>query len=698
MSQHIEINSSKIHALFEVDQTGNLRFLHFGSMPFQDDIPEEEKPAYRPFELLVSGQPRFCYGIGNYFMTFRDGVYLYKSHRKVEATLGTRLEFLLEGRGLEVTLHYQFVEGTGVLQSWIEILNLGDEPQTIEYVSSFALTGFCREGLRPYQEKTRIHIPHNAWSGEMQWQEYSMEELGMDKAGNTTFKRVTRSTCGTWSSGEYLPMGYVEDTETGQGLLWQIEQNGSWYWEISDYEKLLYLNLCGPNEKESHWHKTLKKGETFVTVPVAVCAADSFTEGLREMTAYRRKIYRKCGDLDRLPVILNDWMNGLAGDQRPETLLPLVDAAAKAGCEYFCMDAGWFSDPDEPMDTGMGVWKPSAKRFPNGIREITDYIRSKGMLPGMWLELEVVAYDSPLVDQVPSDWFFCRNGHPVVTSNRYQLDFRNPEVIRYADGLIDRLVGEYGVAYIKIDYNHNAGIGTEINADSAGDGLLQHTRAYLCWLDSVFSRYPELVIENCGSGGMRIDYALLRRHSIQSVTDSGDYRKTAFIATASPSALTPEQAGIWSYPVRDSDEEETILNMVNTLLMRIHLGGRIDQIKPNCFALVKEAIDCYKELRADIPDALPIWPLGFPKTGDGWISLGLQCGKKTYLAVWRLASTEEYCTIPLDQVFPKDNIAVRCLYPEKRTLPFCYNRSNRTLTVRYPQTYCARLFALESEN
>ena len=64
------------------------------------------------------------------------------------------------------------------------------------------------------------------------------------------------------------------------------------------------------------------------------------------------------------------------------------------------------------------------------------------------------------------------------------------------------VAGEYTVRYIKMDYNIEPGIGTETNADSAGDGLLEHNRAYLAWLDGIFQKYPQLVIENCSSGGL----------------------------------------------------------------------------------------------------------------------------------------------------------------------------------------------------
>lgn len=90
------------------------------------------------------------------------------------------------------------------------------------------------------------------------------------------------------------------------------------------------------------------------------------------------------------------------------------------------------------------------------------------MTPGLWLELEVMGKKCPLADKVPSEWFFQRNGRPVIDHCRYQLDFRNPEVQKYAGEVIRRLVEDYGVGYIKMDYNINAGVGTDLHADSPG--------------------------------------------------------------------------------------------------------------------------------------------------------------------------------------------------------------------------------------
>ena len=167
------------------------------------------------------------------------------------------------------------------------------------------------------------------------------------------------------------------------------------------------------------------------------------------------------------------------------------------------------------------------------------YIRDKGMVPGLWLELEVMGINCPMASQVTRDWFFQRNGRPIIDHCRYQLDFRNKEVRDYATGVIKRLVEEYGVGYIKMDYNIDTGVGTDYHADSAGEGLLSHTRAYLNWLDKIFEMYPDLIIENCSSGGMRMEYSMLSRQSIQSVTDQTNYIKMAAIAANCATACTP---------------------------------------------------------------------------------------------------------------------------------------------------------------
>lgn len=192
---------------------------------------------------------------------------------------------------------------------------------------------------------------------------------------------------------------------------------------------------------------------------------------------------------------------------------------------------------------------------------------------------------------------------------------------------------------------------------------------------------------------MRIDYALLSRHSIQSVSDQVDYKLFAHIAAASPSAVLPEQAAIWSYPLKDADEEATIFNMINAILLRVHQSGRIDLIHKKCFDLVKEGISYYKSMRESIPTAQPFWPIGFPKVEDGWISLGLNCGNKIYLAVWRLGNSADCCKISLDQLAER-NVSVICAYPSEQTYPYRWDETKNQLLIQFNQTFAARLYEI----
>lgn len=609
----------------------------------------------------------------------------YQSHCFSENERGKKLEISLNGDAIAVSWHLQHFRDTRTVRVWCEVRNDSPEHLGLEYVSSLTLFAI---NSQQWEKTALLHLPHNNWYGEAQWKSRSLPDLGLDKVNHFSLDRLSVESTGTWSSIGYLPCAAFEDTAAGTTLLWQIEHSGSWQWEIGDFRDHLYLQVSGPTENESHWWKNLAPGETFTSVPVAVALVQGgLQEALREITRYRRKILRPSADNQWLPVIFNDYMNCLSGDPTTAKLLPLIDAAANAGCEYFCIDCGWYSD-GEWWD-GVGEWLPAPTRFPGGIREPLDYITAKGMKSGLWLELEVMGIACPLAQSLPDACFFLRHGKRVIDHQRYQLDFRHPLVLEHADRVISRLVEEYGISYIKMDYNINAGIGTEYAADSPGDGLLQHNRAYLSWLKNIMARYPQLVIENCGSGGLRMDYALLQQHSIQSVTDQTDYRLMASIAAAAASAVTPEQAAIWSYPLREGDREEVVMNMVNSLLLRVHQSGHLAELSEERFELVQEGIGLYKSFRQQIPHLEPFWPLGMPSFASPWLAFGLRNENEAWLAVWRMESEQSSITLPLGGV-----TQASCVYPHFAKV-LCQPTINKhELMISLPEKLTARLFHL----
>ncbi|MBQ0041814.1 MAG: alpha-galactosidase [Lachnospiraceae bacterium] len=717
----IRIDEAPFHIVFGINEDNELKLLHFSKTEFnEEDLPEENfiKEAFQLVQVSFSGYNRPYEKHGNKHIVTAPGYtlkFLDIKDMRNETGRCLMISQIDEKIGAKVITDWQFFGSLGIIRMRNTVYNISDEVQTLEYISSFAYTGIEKEGSSSSDDKLELRIPHNGWQKEMNWKTYSFPDLGLGQTQPVVYQRTSKTievtNTGNWSTKEYLPMGYLANTEANTALFWQIEHNGSWHWEIGDQGRCFYLNVSGPTEIQSHWYKDLKPGEGFTSVPVAVGVSDAdFAAAMDSLTKYRRIIRRPNADNENLPVIFNDYMNCLFGDPTTEKELPLVDAAAEAGCEYFVIDAGWYADGE--WWANVGEWQESRKRFPNGIKEVTDYIRSKGMVPGVWLELEVMGIDCEKAKAVPDNWFFIRHGKRVFDRSRYQLDFRNPKVIEHVNEVVDRVVNEYGVGYIKMDYNIEPGIGTEIDADSVGDGLMQHEKAYLEWLDEIFAKYPNLVIENCSSGGLRIDYALLSRYSIQSTSDQEDYINYATISVNAPTGVTPEQAAVWSYPQREGMKEkegslraqadlreETIYNTVNAMLLRIHQSGHLAELSKDRFDLVKEGISCYKSIRSELKESVPYWPIGLADSRDTQLSLCLIAKDRMFISVYRRGGDSARIKLPLkgalDIAGGKRAGEVNCIYPEKYQVNFDFDPITAELTVDLPKTVMARLFEVK---
>lgn len=718
-------DEGRLHMVFGITNENEIRLLHFSSAPFE---PKEEpahyyKEGYQFAQINLSGLNRPYEKQGSMYVCTEPGASMkFLGIREEEKKNGQDRILVItqkdEATGVKVVTRIRLFDGISAARFTNTVINEGTEEQTLEYLGSFSYLGLEKEGASDADHKMLLYVPHNGWQKELCWQKYTFEQLGLPQTQPHVFARTSKTieytNTGNWSAKDYLPMAYLENTEADTGLFFQIEHDGSWHWEIGMQNEHFFLNVSGPTEIQSHFSKQLKPGDSFTAVPVTagVSRAD-VSEAMDELTRCRRAIRRPNADDRNLPVIFNDYMNCLFGDPTTEKELPLIDAAARAGCEYFVIDAGWYA-PGEWWD-GVGEWKECRERFPGGIREVCDRIREKGMVPGVWVEPEVMGIRCDLAGRVPDDWFFMRHGKRVFDRSRYQLDYRNPEVIRHMNEVIDRIVNEYGVGYFKFDYNIEPGIGTETDADSFGDGLLQHERSYLAWLDSLFERYPDLVIENCSSGGLRMDYALLSRCSIQSTSDQEDYIQYSTIAANVPSGVTSEQAAVWSYPLKAGspaagnpiDPEETVFNMVNAMLCRIHQSGHLAEISPERFALVQEGIACYKKIRRDIPESMPFWPLGLARTIDPWVCLAIRVKDRAWLAVWRRSGKtgqEDRLQIPLKDLWRSMDAGsaadtawnVRVAYPAEKLAEHCRFRmdGNHVLTVEFTQPAMARVFEI----
>ena len=310
--KRININENKINIVFDIEDNGQIKLMHFSALPFnENDIWDEmfEKDHLGCFDIAqveIAGLDRPCERHGTKYIVTAPGYRLkYKDFSDTRDNIGRLIKVTQydEPTGIEVISTFRFYDGISIVRTYTEVRNTSaTETYTLTYVSSFNYLGFEKEGILPRDDKFIIKIPHNSWQKEMLWQDYTFEQLGMPQSQKDGWehcgKAINVTNVGNWSTNEYLPMGYIQNTETGNGLFWQIEHNGSWHWEISDQRGHFYLALSGPDEQQSHWFKNLAPGESFTSVPVAVGVCRDFDDGMGELTRYRRAIRRKskmCG-------------------------------------------------------------------------------------------------------------------------------------------------------------------------------------------------------------------------------------------------------------------------------------------------------------------------------------------------------------------------------------------------------------------
>ncbi|MBS1907789.1 MAG: alpha-galactosidase [Actinobacteria bacterium] len=566
-----------------------------------------------------------------------------------------------ERSGLEVRSVLTAPVGTAALRIEHEVRNTGSSDIVLTTVAS-GCVGFGAEGI----DELAILLADSEWLAENRWREQPLRALLPDLAlplhAQDGRGRATVTSHGSWSTGEHLPVGVIEDRGTGAAFAWQIESGAGWHVDLSQDRGGATVGLFGPTDLEHQFAHRLAPGATFAPVPVALTVSpDGRDAALGELTAYRRWL-RAVPASESLPIVYNDFMNTLMGQPSSEALRPLIVAAAEAGAEVFCIDAGWFADPDlGDWWSTVGEWREAPSRFDRaGLRGLTGEILARGMRVGLWLEPEVIGVDSPMAARLPEQAFFHRFGARVQEHGRYHLDFRHPAVRAHLDETVALLVREYGVTYLKLDYNINPGAGTEQEATAAGDGLLGHLRALRSWLIEVQRRHPGLLLENCSSGAMRADYALLDVTHMQSTSDQQDFMRYPPIAASAPASILPEQCGNWAYPSAEMSDAETAFTLVTGLSGRLYLSGFLDSLRDSQRALLTQALTLHRDLRTGIPGSTPFWPLGLPGWDDDIVCLGHRLrdgGALVY--IWDRSRGERDVVLPgvhgaAEKIFPMD--------------------------------------------
>jgi alpha-galactosidase len=172
---------------------------------------------------------------------------------------------------------------------------------------------------------------------------------------------------------------------------------------------------------------------------------------------------------------------------------------------YWWQDAGWYPC-SEPGNWGItGTWEVEPKRWPKGIREVSDWCKTKGIQTLVWFEPERVHPGTWLTENHPEWIHGGKNGG--------LLNLGDTKCREWLTDHIDKLMTAQGIDFYRQDFNIDPlsywrGADAE---DRQGITENKHVQGYLAYWDGLIERRPGLLIDSCASGGRRNDLETLRR-------------------------------------------------------------------------------------------------------------------------------------------------------------------------------------------
>lgn len=250
----------------------------------------------------------------------------------------------------------------------------------------------------------------------------------------------------------------------------------------------------------SNFCQTLQSGEVFETPEAVIAFSDRGFDGLSQRmhrfvedhiipTQWRGK---------ERPVLFNSW-EGCMFDFDHRKLVGLAKEAKDLGCELFVLDDGWFGKRDHDK-AGLGDYDVNMKKLPRGLKGLAEKICDLGMSFGLWFEPESVNMDSQLYRAHP-DWALTDSFPSLLSRHQLLLDLTRAEVRDYIVENVGRTLDSAPITYVKWDMNrHSIALGAK-----AHDYIL----GLYDVLRRIFQPRPQILLENCSSGGNRFDLGML---------------------------------------------------------------------------------------------------------------------------------------------------------------------------------------------
>ncbi len=503
---------------------GELVNLHWGKpMRYDDDYDLLLNDTEQVKTTLPHGYNPGEYRFGSSFdfatpairVRFSDGAetlrLVYKSH---EITDG-RLEIVLKDTfyEFEVKLIYKTFGDLPVISRSAVITNNTDGDVILRSAMSATLQ-------LPRGEKFRMTHFAGDWGSE-----YMRQETVLSHS-----KTVIETSYLTDAASHAVPFFALDDGAAAEtnGNVWfgALQYSGDFkiVAETKHTQQQLRTSVTlGVNDFTSEIK--LAPGESFITPEAVVGFSDGGFGHMSEILYdwqfdYALPRGRKTDKAHAVrPVIYNTWCP-FTFSINEQKCLDLIPKAKYIGTELYVIDDAWMKGRSNDK-CGLGDWVIDPERFPHGLGYISDKVHEAGMMFGLWVEPEMVNPDSDLYRAHP-DWVLAEPNRERSIQERTQLilDMSRDDITDWAIDWLDNLIESAKLDYLKWDMNREV---AEIGLDSLERGVaVRYMRNIERIWQHLNDKFPDIIFENCASGGGRSDYGMIRYTDRVNRSDNSD--------------------------------------------------------------------------------------------------------------------------------------------------------------------------------
>lgn len=657
-----KLNSIKLgdmeayYVLDEEKQAVELMLLPEG---MQEPEWESKKQFIDPLiELKLTGDAYTTSYAGGSTMRQNDSCYAMKYDRQDVSRDGEKMlirTVCKDERGYEAVHTLSYFEGEKTVRSFVTFRNDSAEKVTLEKLDSFNLGG-----ISPYlegdgHEQMAMYRVRSVWSGEGRLEKIPLEEMQLEPSWipGHAIRCERFGGIGSLPVNRFFPYLVIEDQATH--VFWgaQIAHAASWQMEVFRRDEAVSIGGGLADRDFGHWYKDIAPGESFTTPEAILTVAggvsiDVFSQRLT--SGQVRAAENGPESEQELPVIFNEYCTTW-GNPSHENICAIVDALKGHGISYFVIDCGWYKEDGIPWGDSMGDYQPSKSLFPDGLDKTVDAIRAAGMKPGIWFEIDNVGCMAKAYQK--TGLLLKRDGKVLTTQSRRFWDMRKPEVIEDLSEKVIGLLNRYGFEYMKMDYNDTIGIGCD-GAESLGEGLRQNMEASVKFLEKIKREVPGIILENCASGGHKLEPEMMRQTAMASFSDAHECEEIPVIAAGLHRVILPRQSQIWAVIREDASTRRIVYAVAAGLLGRLCLSGDVTHLSDEQWAVIDQGIQFYKK-------AAPIIKNGVSHIGGtrqkswrhlrGWQSVFRE-GENAALLV--LHTFEEEIEEPIEVLLPDD--------------------------------------------